>query len=212
MAAQLNGNPWLEMWTHPRETIRSIVKYDPKYRFFWLSALYGLPLMFNIAQSFSLAERFSLIGVLLIAVILSVFVGMIGISIGSLLVFWTGRWIGGKSSYDNIRAAVAWSNVTNIVNLCVWLILLGVFGNEVFLSGFAQKVFAGYQSVIIFLVFLAQAVVAVWSFVILINGISEVQGFSNWKALLNIIIPFVMVVIVLWVLGWLFYGSQGMVQ
>jgi len=200
------------MWISPRETISAIVKRDPKYRFFWLSALYGLTLMFNIAQSFSLAERFSMVGVLLIAAVLSVFVGMIGISIGSLLVFWVGRWIGGKSSYDNIRAAVAWSNVTNVVNVFVWAILLGVFGNEVFLSGFSQKVFIGYESAVVFLVFLVQAVVAVWSFLILVKGISEVQGFSSWKALLNIVIPFVMVVIGLWFLGWLFFGLQGTVQ
>jgi len=207
MSKKVQGNPWLSVWTQPRQTVRSIVNTDPKYGFVALSAIYGFPMALNLAQNFSLGGRVPLWSILIGSLIVCIILGMIGISISTWLLHVTGRWIGGKGNYQTIRTAVAWSNVPNIVTTLMWVVLFGVFGGLVFSKQFTEMQFVGFQAGIVFIIFLIQAVISVWGFVILLQGLSEVQQFSLWKALLNVLIPFVIVVGIFWLAGWALFGT-----
>lgn len=207
MAKKAEGNPWLSIWTKPKQTVRSIVDTDPKFGFLALSAIYGLPMALNFAQNFSLGEKVPIWAILIGALIVCTIFGMIGISVSTWLLHVTGRWIKGKGSYQMIRTAVAWSNVPNIVTILMWIVLMSVFGRAVFNKQFSDTHFIGFQAGIVFIVFLVQAVISIWGFIILLQGLSEVQGFSVWKALLNVLIPFVIVVAIIWVVGWALFGT-----
>ena len=207
MARKPEGNPWLSIWTQPRQTVRSIVKTDPKYGFLLLSAIYGLPLALDLSQNFSLGSNVPLWAILIGSLIICTLLGMIGISISTWLLHVTGRWIGGKGSFQTIRTAVAWSNVPNIVTILTKIVLLLVFGGAIFYRQFAETSFIGFQAGIVFIVFLIQAVASIWGFVILLQGLGEVQGFSAWKALLNVLIPFVIVIGIIWLVGWALFGT-----
>lgn len=207
MEASKLGNPWLSIWTEPRKTIRSIVASNPKFGFLLLSAVYGLPLAFNLVQSFALSAVIPLWAIIIGSLVVCTFLGVIGISIAAWLLQITGRLLGGKGNFMTIRAAVAWSNVPNFVTVAMWIVLLGMFGGQVFNRDFSEMHFVGYQAGTLFLVMLIETIVSVWGFIILLNALAEVQGFSIWKALLNVIIPFVAVVAILWVIGWAFQGA-----
>jgi hypothetical protein len=198
-------NPWVSMWTQPRATIRSIISTRPKYGFPVLSALYGFPTLLQFAQTLSLGASTSWVTILLVAVLLSTFVGMLGILISTVLLHWTGRWIGGKSTFQEMRAAVSWANVTNSVTSIVWIILILVFGRLVFMDTFSSMQFTGGEQLLIFGLFLIQTIVSIWSIVILVKAVAEVQGFSAWKGLLNLILPVIIVILVVWAIG-LFVG------
>jgi hypothetical protein len=210
MPDKLSVNPWLEIWVKPRETIRAIVQYNPKYLFWLLSWIYGFPALLQFAQNASLGESLSLLPILLGTFIVAPFIGMLGITIISGLLYWTGQWIGGKASYNYVRAAVTWSNVPNLVNVAIWIVLATTFGGGLFMRSFGESSFLGYQQVVVFFAFLIQVIVAVWGFIIGLKTLGEVQGFSAWKALLNVLIPFFMVVIGLWILtsiGYMIFGT-----
>ena len=211
MAKSTGTNPWLKIWVEPRKTIRSIVNTNSKYGLVALCAIYGLPLALNLAQSFALVEVIPVWAVLVGALIVSAFLGIVGISISAWLLSVTGRWIGGKGSFGNVRAAVAWSNVPNFVTILMWVVLFGVFGTQVLNRNFSEMQFVGYQAGTLFLVMLVESIVSVWGFIILLNTLAEVQGFSLWRALVNIIIPFVSLVVIIWGLGWLLSG-MGAIQ
>lgn len=198
---KLDINPWVDIWLKPRQTIRSIVDHNPKYRFVLLAAIYGFPMALRLAQNLSLGQDFTLSAIIITALILAVFLGMIGISIASGLILWTGKWIGGRGSYYPIRAAVSWSNVPNIVTILTWILMIAVFKRDLFSENFVGTPFVGYELAVFTLIFLAQTTAAIWSFIILLKGIGEVQGFSAWKALLNVIIPFVIVVAAVWIVS-----------
>lgn len=210
MGEKLSVNPWLSMWTNPRDTIRAIVKFNPKYLFVLLSGIYGFPLLLQFAQNLSLGERTSSLAIFIGSLVLSVFIGMLGITVISGLLYWTGQWIGGKASFQNVRAAVAWANVPNTANIVIWLVMIGVFGARLFTRGFAETTFVGSELAIVFFAFLLQVVISVWGFVIGLKALGEVQGFSAWKALLNVLIPFFMVGIAFWVVTWIGYVIFGM--
>jgi hypothetical protein len=212
MGEKLSVNPWLDIWIRPRETIRAIVKFNPAYLFYLLAAIYGFPTGLQFAVNLALGERFPLWSIAAGAVILSVGIGYIGLSIISGFLFWTGQWIGARGSYRNIRAAVAWSNVPTLVNVVIWILMMGMFGVGLFMRGFDNTAIVGPQAGVVFIAMIAQTVTAVWSFIILLKALGEVQGFSAWKALLNVLIPTFMVAIGAWLVMSLVFFAMSLLQ
>ncbi len=206
----LGVNPWTHIWIKPRETLKKVVRFNPKYRFVILSFIYGLPMLLHMAQNLSVGEQFNIVGIVIVALVLATFVGMLGLTIASGLVYWTGKWIGGKANYFPVRAAVSWSNVPNIFAIIIWAILIYNFRDHIFLSEFDGMNFVGGQMTLITGALFVQAAIAIWSFIILVKGLGEVQGFSAWKGVLNVLIPFFMIGILIWVITWLFWACNGM--
>lgn len=204
MKGKLSLNPWLTIWTKPRETIRAIVDFNPKYLFFILSWLYGFPTVLQVFQNHSFAPKFSLGWIVASGVILSPFVGMLGIIIFTALILWTGRWIGGKGSFINIRAAVTWSNVPNVFNVVIWIILIGVFKSRLFTQNFSEGVFVGFELSLVFFSLLVQIVLAVWGLIIWLKVVAEVQQFSIWKSVLNVLMTSLLLAVV-WILTTTYY-------
>jgi hypothetical protein len=200
MAKKLGTSPWLEMWVRPRSTIRSIVQFNPMHQFYLLAGVYGFPMLLQFAQSLSLGQQFGTLGIIIVALVLAIIAGTIGIYISSALIYWTGKWIGGKGSFPEVRASVAWSNVTNVVNVILWLILAGYFGTALFTNTFTQTPFVGTELMIVSAIFIIQTVLAVWSFIILLLALAEVQRYSVWRAFLNLVIPFLIVTAAVWLL------------
>jgi len=108
-------------------------------------------------------------------------------------------------NFISIRAAVSWANAPNIVTGLSWLVLIALFQDRIFYDGFMQRSFVGREQGVLSFVAALQFVIAVWSFVLLLKTLAEVQRFSVWKALLNVILPFALFVIALWVAMWLIW-------
>ncbi len=189
MATKLSVNPWRSIWTQPRETIRKIVSTNASYRLLPLYMIYGFPICLHIAQFFGLGSSLAAGFVLLIALVVSPLAGFIGISFWSILLFWTGQWIKGRAPYKNIRAAIAWTNVPNIVTDLTWVLLGLIIGTALFVPGFGMGEMTMAESRLVLGLSIVQVLASIWAFVIFIVALSEVQGFSILKAIANVIIP-----------------------
>ena len=211
MEEKLGLNPWGRIWISPRRTIRRIVDIAPGRGFLWLSLIYGFPVLLQIAQSLSLALYFSWPVILITALIFALFIGMLGITITAGLLTWVGRWIGGQGSFIQLRAAVAWSNLPTIVTGITWIVWVFLFKGSLFYEGFLHTGFMGMEKTLLMSLAILQFAASVWSFVLLLITLSEVQVFSVWKALLNIILPFVLIVIAIWALMWVVWWVRGFV-
>ena len=205
MKEKLPINPWLKIWTSPRETIRAVVGFNPKYLFYLLAAIYGFTMLLQLAQDFSLGLGMSVAWIVGVALVLSVGLGALVFNIFAALLYWTGKWVGGAGSFAHVKAAVAWAYVPSLVNTVIWLVMIAIFGSQVFMATFADTVFTGYQLPVVFFGMLAQVVASVWGFFIGLQTLAEVQGFSAWKALLNILIPFFMLMLTFWFVSWILY-------
>jgi hypothetical protein len=189
------GNPWLTIWTQPRSTVAAIVRKNPRYRLWVLSWLHGMPVILHFWQNMTIGTKADLFGTVLIGVLLSFVVGILGITIGSALIFWTGKLIGGQAPFTNVRAAVAWSNVPNIVTVATWILLFAVFKREAFnLTPLMAGTPPTGQYMLVLSVQLVQLIASIWSIVILVKGVAQVQGFSGWKGLLNVFLPILLLI------------------
>ena len=182
--AKLKINPWKEVWLHPRNTIKTILKYDPKYMVLPLAALVGIA---NNALDFESSDVIvggsSFIGSVLVAAIL----GIVSLYISGFLLSLTGRWIKGEANALKLRAAIAWSGVPVVASLILFIPLF-------FALNSSAMGIIGVSSI-------AVIILGVWSVILQVGMISEIQKFSIGKAILNIILAFIVILIPLLILA-----------
>jgi hypothetical protein len=189
-------NPWLRIWTEPRSTIRHLTHADPERGLILLAALGGVSQSLSQAMDRDAGEALSLPVIVLSSVVLGSVVGVVALYVGAYLVQWTGRWIDGQGSIAHIRTALAWANVPVVALLPLTLLLIAALGPLPFLSeDTIDGLPIGFGAAMLMLAYgVASAVCGIWSFVVLLKALGEVQGFSAWKAwgnLLLCLLPFI---------------------
>jgi hypothetical protein len=212
MKTELPINPWVGMWVRPRETIQAILATNKNYLLKLLYWIYGFPLLLQFAQNFSFGDSYSATPIVIGALLLAFPVGYIGINIGAYLFYWTGRWIGGQGSFQDLRAAVAWSSVPNIVGIVIWALQLAMFDGKIFSLMFFSMPLVGAQLTVTYICSAVSVIVMVWGLIILLKSVGAAQQFSAWKALLNVFLPFIVIFIGLRLLIWLFMVLSGAVH
>ena len=198
-------NPWISMWTKPRATIRQIVAADPRRLVLALAAVAGISEGFDIASN---AREFLdvtiLPAVLSFAAVSGAILGICGLYICAAVVRWTGIWIGGQASSLHIRAAIAWSRLPVVWIAPLWLPMTALYGQELFTdkAPALDATVGGQPAMALSLLcfYLAGFVAELWSFFLLLKSLGEVQGFSAWKALGNLILASLLICLAVFVL------------
>lgn len=181
--------PWFSMWNQPRSTIRTLTHSRPTFGVYLLSTVYALQSLFFYANWWSLGLKFDQSIIITVTVLFSPIYAVLWLYIMGYIYYLTGRMLRGTGEPLYLRTALAWSKVPYSVNLLMWFVL--IFANPAYV--FIQDS-QGPSSVFLNLIAL---IVGVWSFVLLVQGVREVQQFSIWKALLNVVIA--------WVISGVFY-------
>jgi hypothetical protein len=174
-------NPWLSMWTQPRKTIRSIVQENPRYGVLALAILYAIHNLFYVANLYSLGFRARPSIIFIAILLLSPVVGLLWLYFTGWIFHFTGRWLGGLASRLHLRCAIAWSQIPYVFSVAIWLILLTARFHTVFVQ-------SASGASLIFINLMIAATLGVWSFVLLVQSIREIQGFSVARAVVNVIL------------------------
>ena len=107
--------------------------------------------------------------------------------------------LGDRASFREVQHAYAWSFVPLLPALAMTLVLVAVYGRGMF-SSEGPDVEGAVIDVVLLIGFLA-LVLGVWALVSFFRALSEVQGFSVWKALASAAIPMaalIAVVVAVW--------------
>ncbi len=180
MSQSAGGNPWLSMWGRPTSTIRSIIHTDPKYGVFYLASLYALQDLLFFANWWSLGLSYPFYAILIASLILAPIIGMAWLYFAGWVFQFTGKWLGGKAPALHVRAALAWSYIPIAVSVVMWFVLLAAHADFVFIldAGGPSSLFINFITVIL----------SIWSLVLLIQSIREIQGFTILRSLANVIV------------------------
>lgn len=205
-------NPWLNIWIHPRDTIRRVVAENPNKGLWILAIIYGFSYLLGMFQSLSIGNHLGVISIFLLALVLSPICGYIVFSFAGWLTYWTGQLLKGNGTFQSVRASIAWSNVPTIVSCLIWIITLVMFGAALFTSVDSPNNQLVQNSSYLILAFaFVRVVMSVWTFVICISALAEVQGFSILRAIGNIILATILFAIIAAILSFLlilFIGTQ----
>ena len=181
-------NPFVSIWTRPRETVRRLVDEDPARDVVILAILGGVAQVVLEIIVADPAQRASLtLGQAVVAAgIMGPTVGLLTVYVGAALTAWSGRWIGGHATMQELRTAFGYANVPVIAGVIPLLILAALIGGLP--TGDSSPAVYG-------ILILLALVFRIWAFVLLLKGIGELQGFSAWKAWGNLILsmlPFIL--------------------
>jgi hypothetical protein len=199
-------NPWLKIWVEPRATISRLVQESPERGFWFLAVIYGFSSLLNWFQSMMVGHRLGIIPIFAIALIASPLWGYLSFSVWSFIVHFTGKWFKGQGSFKDVRTAYAWSCVPLVVNVILWFVLTFLFGRALFanLSPEAQ-VFTHGQIMVLFGAMLLRIGTAIWSLVIYLNALAEVQKYSVLRAIGNALLSALIVGFIFYSLIWLIH-------
>ena len=185
-------NPWRTIWLSPRITIRRLLEADVRPGWVPVVALTALASAFAATQvdpdsgTFSFARS-------MMPVILGIAQVIFGVVIGPFLLAFVGGWLGGEADPADIREAVAWSYVPVAVATVAWLPLLLAYGSRAFTADLSPATPAQWAALPALLVLFATNL---WSLVLLVATLAEVQRFSIAKAIACLIILSIPVVLI----------------
>lgn len=202
----LEKDMFFSIWTKPTETFAYIFKNCPTKYVNAIISWYGvanalainlLVLLYHTHFSFILIIIVSLSGWLF---------GWISVYISSLLMSWSGGWIGGRAGMDQFITVSAWSLVPSICATFPLAVQAIVFENH------ATPMEAGNQNTMsIFLYYLMVALrigLDTWSLVIFVKGTAVLQKFNYRRAVLNMILASLVILIPIIIVGGLIYLLQ----
>lgn len=191
-------SPWLSIWVKPRKTIRAILSENPNYHLGILSAIYGLHYLFYSSQFLSLAIVAPAWLITVVSLVFALPVGYIVFNLTSFFIFLLGKLLGGNGCFKHIRSAFAWCAVPYAISLILWFIVIGFFGDPVFMLAFPGTTPA-HHLLLFQVCLLLQMGIGLWALVLLVNALAEVQRYSVWMSLLNLIMASI-------IMGLIFYG------
>jgi len=171
--------PWRSMWIQPRKTIHLIIQTNPRYGVFWLSGIYVLQSLFFLLNFWSFGLTFSHNALLIPSVVLAPALGVIWICFYGWILHVTGRWFGGKAPASHVRSALAWSRLPMSLSLILWIYLFLTKPEEAFIQH-GPRTFAPFFHLMIFSL-------KAWTLILFVQAIREVQHFSLFKALANVL-------------------------
>jgi hypothetical protein len=177
-------NPWFSIWVKPRQTIKTIIQTNPKYRLFWLMFFYGFNILFSFSISFASAFSTKQINPYLsfgLSLLFAPLAGYLIISAVSWFIYKVGRWFKGKAAYQHVRASVAWSSLPAVVNSLVFFTFL-------FAGGYAGDIQSLFTVGLPVWLSAMQFTLSIWGFILFVLTLSEVQDFSKVKAFFNLLV------------------------
>lgn len=197
-------NPWLSIWRRPRATIRRIVESDPERHVTAIAAITGLSSALNRASNRDLGDRFDFWQILAIGLLVGPLAGVVGLYLVAALVRWSGKWLGGQASTLHLRAAMAWASVPLVAAAVLWIPELLIAGREMFTAETPRLDARPGPALLLLALVLLEAVAGAWAFVLSCKCVGEVQGFSAWKALGNLLLAFLVFALPFVALGFVF--------
>jgi hypothetical protein len=188
------------IWTKPRQSLEFILKHCSTKYVTTLLVLGGVAnAVYRTRQP---AEHITLSPVSFIFVI--VFGGMFGWLLNYLyavLLKWTGGWLNGKAQMDQFLTVLAWSLVPTICSLILLIPKLLFFEDGLFRLDLNDLV--NVKTILYITIELVNLALSIWTVVILVKGIALIQNFKNAKALLNAVLPLLVIFIPLFVIIYL---------
>jgi len=181
--------------------MRRIVDSDPTRYVLILAAIGGIFSTLDRASEQSSGDRIEFEIILLAAVLVGTLAGILYLYIAGALVHWTGTWIGGRAPTVRIRAALAWGSVPALWVSLLWVPELMLFGQEMFTTNTPRMDANPQRTFVLLGLLVVEFVGAVWAFVATLKCVGEVQGFSAWMALANVLLAAALLIVPIFVIA-----------
>ena len=195
-----------KIWINPRPVFKYLTHIRHEKYITILLILGGIANAIDKATLRNSGDKSSLMTIFLGVIVGGALFGWVSYFLYSSLVRWTGKWLKGNASTEDILRVLAFATIPNIIGILFTIVEISFFGSSVFKSEFdllqtdTIHIAIGYSLGFIGLV------LGIWSLVLSVIGISEVQQFSITKSIINLLLPIFVILIPILVLLYAFTG------
>lgn len=190
MDAAAAPSPWRTIWFSPRRTIRALL--EAEVRPSWIPVIVLVAVNQVLASVVpNMSEGGFSAGTVAMGVILGVAQLIFGVLIGPFLLAFAGGWLGGEADPSEIRLSVVWSSVPLAVAAFFWIPAL-VASPELSAADAESLSMSQLMAGLLLLLFgVVYFVSVVWTVVLQVITLAEVQRFSILRSIASYVILFV---------------------
>ncbi|KIL51098.1 Yip1 family protein [Jeotgalibacillus campisalis] len=180
----MESNPFLTVWTKPKETVRQVLESKGFGYTIFIASLAGVGTGLVNVQDSGFEQSLPLSVVYLLAVLLGAAAGVIGAFIAAGLYTMVGKWFDGTGNYRRMVTAIAPCYIPQVVIAVIYVIVAAIYGEQ-FIQAPDPDTFdmTTLPMSTYIITMLLSAVFGVWGVVITAKAIGIVHGFSSWKGL-----------------------------
>ncbi|OGN66426.1 MAG: hypothetical protein A2888_00545 [Chlamydiae bacterium RIFCSPLOWO2_01_FULL_28_7] len=178
-------NPWFSILYNPSKTVSYILNTNPKMGFFFLSSIWFLEFFFIYICFFGFPFHVSFFLVLLLAALLSPFLGALGIFIFSAVLYIFSKMFKGEAKFSHIKTITALSKTPYVFSLILWF-SLSFFALDMIID--SNKLLDSKHFIIIISI-----CTTIWSFIILLFSQKQIQKFSVLKSFISISLSYLLI-------------------
>jgi hypothetical protein len=185
---------FIKILTSPREAFKFINDYRYEKHLYILLFLAGMLRSFDRASTKNMGDNYSIWAIILISVIFGGLFGWITYYVYAALISWSGSWFNGKGNTQSILRILAYALFPSILSLIIRIPQIAIYGDTIFKSENDFYSSGLMDCVIYYGFFIIELFLGIWSFVLCVIGISEVQKLSTGKSILNLLLPAILLI------------------
>lgn len=182
-----------KIWLSPRKVFKFINDNQYDRYVYLLLALAGISRAFDRSISRDLGDNMSLWGIIMLCVFVGGLLGWISYYIYAGLISWTGKWLKGEGNTGSILRILSYALIPMILILILLIPQIGIYGKELFKSNGDITSAGLIPNVIFYGLMILEVFLALWTIVLVVVGVSEVQKFTIGKSILNLVLPLLVI-------------------
>lgn len=184
-----------KIWTSPRKVFKYInEKHYDKY-VTMLLILSGISNAFDRASMKNMGDTMPIETIIGLSILIGGLLGWISFYFYAALLSWTGKWLNGKSNTTAIIRIISYAMIPSIIALVFLIPQIAIYGVEIFKEDGDITSAGLISNIFVYVSAFLESILGIWTLILCIIGISEVQKFSIGKAILNIILPVFVILI-----------------
>ncbi len=188
-------NPFISIWTKPRQTVRQMIEEKNSRLIFLLVVLSGYTAILTTALDTDADETFGIPGLLIGGLIISPLLGAIGLAIGSLISILVGKIFKGTATFDEMYRAQLAGQIPQMWLIPVLLIWIFFLPSSYFKS--FEEQYSGMDLGLNIVLSVILFVLSMCTLFYQSKAIGEAHGLSAWKGFFIILIPIAAVIVLL---------------
>jgi hypothetical protein len=173
--------PLHDVWLKPRRVFRALAATPIGRRDYLLAAAQGVVSILVLSRAQSAGRSAGVAAIFGDALIIGPFAGVLGVWVMAEIYSRLGRRAGGAASAAQLFHVFAYGGVPVVASLGIWLIAALLAGQATFLDS-PGKDLAPFLGLLLRAQFIAHCALAIWSFLLQIMGLSEMEAIRVRRA------------------------------
>ena len=188
---------FIKIWISPRKFFKYIIDRNYGKYVMTLLVLSGISRAFNLASTNNIGDELFIGGIIFICVTFGGFFGWVAYVIFAALVSRTGKWLKGEGNTNSILKVIAYAMIPSVIALIFLIPQIIIYGEEIFVSNGDITSAGLISNIVVYLSSFLEFILGIWTIVLCVIGISEVQKFSIGKSILNLLLPGLIILVII---------------